>query len=97
MQQQAPNLVSLSVLRSIQHGKTRRMDTRVVWLGLGLFLLLAALLVRRVLLLLALALLCLELRTLFAVARALVGQLVVLGDNFGLAGFAVAAAASTVW
>jgi hypothetical protein len=77
------------VLRSIQHGKTRRMDTRIIWLSLGLLLLLlAALLVRRVL--------CLELRTLFAVARALVMQLVVLGDDLGLAGFAIAATSSAV-
>jgi hypothetical protein len=73
------------------------MDTRIIWLSLGLLLLLlAALLVRRVLLLLALALLCLELRTLFAVARALVMQLVVLGDDLGLAGFAIAATSSAV-
>jgi hypothetical protein len=84
------------VLRSIQHGKTRRMDTRIVWLSLGLLLLLAALLVRGVLLLLALALLCLELRALFAVARALVVQLIVLGDDLGLAGFAIAATSSAV-
>jgi hypothetical protein len=44
---------------------------------------------------LALALLHFEFSTLFAVARALVVQLVVLGCDLGLAGFAVTAAAST--
>jgi hypothetical protein len=81
MQQQEPSLISLPVLRSLQQSKTRRMHTRVIWLWLCLlfFALLSALLVCRVLLLLTLALLHLELCTLFAVARALVVELVVLG------------------
>jgi hypothetical protein len=47
------------------------------------------------LLLLALALLHLELSALFAVVGALVVQLVVLGGDLGLSDFAVAAAAGT--
>jgi hypothetical protein len=65
-----------------------------VCLCLGL-LRLVSLLALDSLLRLALALLHFDLSALFAVARALVMQLIVLGCDFGLAGFAVAAAAST--
>lgn len=58
---------------------------------LGLFALLAL----GFLLFLALALLHFDFCALFAIAGALVVQLVVLGYDLGLAGFAVAAAAST--
>lgn len=73
------------------HGQTCRMYAAIVGLWLSGVL---ALLPLSFLLLLALALLHLELSALFAVAGALVVQLVVLGYDFGLAAFAVAAAAS---
>jgi hypothetical protein len=65
-----------------------------ICLRLGL-LCLIALLALGSLLRLALALLHFEFSALFTVARALVVQLVVLGCDLGLAGFAVAATAST--
>jgi hypothetical protein len=72
------------------------MHAGVIWLRLSLFFsLLATLLVCRVLLLLAVALLHFELSTLFSVAGALVVELVILGYDARFAVLAIAAAAST--
>jgi hypothetical protein len=69
------------------------MYAAIVWLC---FFRCLALLALSFLLLLALALLHFEFSALFAVACALVVELVVLGYDFRLATFAVAAAASTM-
>jgi hypothetical protein len=87
-------LVSLVMRRTrgrSHHGQTRRMYAAIVRLWLSGIL---ALLSLGFLLLLALALLHFEFGALFAVAGALVVQLIVLGYDFGLAAFAVAATAS---
>lgn len=83
--------------RTRHHRQTSRVHAeRVLLWFLGLRLLLLAILVQsRVLLLLALALLHLDLGALFAVARTLVVQLVVLGYDLGFADFAVATTTGT--
>jgi hypothetical protein len=84
------------MLRGLHHSKTRWMHAGVIWLRFSLlFSLLATLLVCRVLLLLAVALLHLELSALFSVAGALVVEFVILGYDARFAVFAVAAASST--
>jgi len=76
--------------RSLHHRKTRGMDSVVRLLFFSV--LVSVLLALGSLLLLALALLHLELSALFAVVSALVVQLVVLGRDLGLSDFAVATA-----
>jgi hypothetical protein len=85
-------LVSLSMCRRAHHGETGGVNTSVLGLLLLLFFGLALL---AALLILALGLFHFDFCALFAVARALVVQLVVLGYDFGFAAFAVAAATST--
>lgn len=83
-------------LGCLHHGETRRMHARVLRLRIFLSILTLAFLLLGRFLILALALLHLDLCALFPVAGALVMKLVVLGYNLRLADFAVAAAASTV-
>lgn len=78
----------------LHHRETRRMNSVGCVL---LSVLVSALLALGCLLLLALALLNLELSALFAVVSALVMQLVVLSGDLGLSDFAVAAAAGTAY
>jgi hypothetical protein len=88
-------LVSLPVLRRRHHGETGGMDASVLGLLLCFCFRLVALLALSILLLLAFALLHLELCALFSVAGALVVELVVLGYDLGFAAFAVATTAGT--